>query len=345
MEKPPFYYYKAWWTDEPVLKLTPHWNHKDGEKVTVAVFTNCEEITLFLNGRAIETRRVERFDAPMFEVAFESGVLSVEGKCNGVMLRDEIVTSGEAREVRCTCEWSADSEADIAIYEITAHDENGVFCPLASNEIAITVENGEIVGVGNGDPSSYDYERKNKAEKNEIIPTFNDGNEVYSIPTKRSNALVPRTDGFRFETKTEGYEDDLRIVARFATSHPQDMTKTFVTTRMLAEDYEYIEFERLSGAARVYLNGEFIGDNTRWHGRQTRTSNRPYRFYGDFKKGENEIRVEFKYEPYDLPLVSGEVKIGKLVDEPWHIKLHYGKARVFVKSKTPKQLRMSFNVK
>ena len=26
MEKPPFYYYKAWWTDEPVLKLAPHWN-------------------------------------------------------------------------------------------------------------------------------------------------------------------------------------------------------------------------------------------------------------------------------------------------------------------------------
>ena len=56
MEKPPFWYYKAWWTDEPVLKLTPHWNHKEGERVTMAVFTNCEEITLYINGKAVETK-------------------------------------------------------------------------------------------------------------------------------------------------------------------------------------------------------------------------------------------------------------------------------------------------
>ena len=55
--------------------------------------------------------------------------------------------------------------------------------------------------------------------------------------------------------------------------------------------------------------------------------------------------MEFKYESYDLPLISGEVKIGKQVDAPWEVKLHYGKARVFVKSKAPKKVKISLNVK
>ena len=173
MEKPPFYYYKAWWTDEPVLKLTPHWNHREGEKVTVAVFTNCEEITLSLNGKALETKKVERFDAPQFEIVFEPGVLSVEGTRNGVLLRDELITARETAEVRCASVLEGKNEDEIGIYEINAYDANGVFCPMASEEIEVCVENGSIVGVGNGDPSSFAYEQKPMEENVRFLKCFN----------------------------------------------------------------------------------------------------------------------------------------------------------------------------
>ena len=114
-----------------------------------------------------------------------------------------------------------------------------------------------------------------------------------------------------------------------------------VTTVYDVEDYEYIEFERLGGEVRVYLNGELLGDNVRWYGRQSRTNNRPYRFYGNFKKGGNEIKLVIKYEEYDLPVVSGYVKVAKTVKEPWRVALHYGKARVFVKADTELDLHLN----
>ena len=47
----------------------------------------------------------------------------------------------------------------------------------------------------------------------------------------------------------------------------------------------------------------------------------------------------------DMPLLSGYVKLGKRLDTPWKVKLHYGKARVFVKSKAPKQIKLKVRVK
>jgi len=346
MEKPPFYYYKSWWTDEPVLKLTPHWNHKEGEKVSVVVFTNCEEITLSLNGKVLETRRVERFDAPQFEVEFEPGILSVEGTRNGVLLRDELATSGETAEVRCTSVLEMKKEDEIGIYEINAYDANGVFCPVASDEIEICVENGSIVGVGNGDPSSFEYEQKPMEEDAKFIKCFNIGNAVFWIPTKKENALLKRKDWLELESESVFYDDDFRLIAKPQTSLPKDQTTEFITTIRDVEKYEYVEFERLGGQAKVYLNGEFIGDNIRWHGTQSKNSIRPYRFYGNFRKGANELKIVFVHDTMkDLPLISGYVKIAKRVETPWKVRLHYGKARVFVKSQTPKQLNLVVKVK
>lgn len=346
MEKPPFYYYKAWWTDEPVLKLTPHWNHKIGDTVTVAVFTNCEEITLFLNGRHLETKRVERFDAPLFEVVYEPGVLSVEGTRNGVYLRDELVTSGKTAEVRCVSVLEAENEDEIGIYEINAYDENGIFCPMASEEIEVSVENGSIVGVGNGDPSSMDYERKPPAVREAFLKTFNEGDPVFTIPMKKENVLPKRMDWIMSESEVPFYEDDFRLVAKYKTSLPKDQVTELVASIDDAEGYEYVEFERLGGQAKIYLNGELIGDNIRCYGRQSRNSIRPYRFYADFKEGENELKVVFLHDTMnDLPLMSGYVKLGCRIEEPWSVKLHYGKARVFVKSKMPKQLKLKVKVK
>ncbi len=345
MEKPPFYYYKAWWTDEPVLKLTPHWNHKEGDKVTVAVFTNCEEITLYLNGKMLETKRVERFDAPLFEVKYEPGILSVEGRRNGLLLRDALVTSGETAEVRTVSVLEMKNEDDIGIYEIDAYDANGVFCPLASEGVEVCVENGRIVGVGNGDPSSFAYEQKPEEENVRFLKCFKNKNSVFWVPRKKENSMPDRADWLEMEAKKEYYEDDFRLIANFRTYLPKDQTTELVTTIYDAEGYEYVEFERLGGQAKVYLNGNLIGDNIRWHGRLTKNSNRPYRFYGEFRKGANELKIVFVHDTAnDLPLISGYVKIAKPFQTSWKVRLHYGKARIFVKSKTPKELNLSLEV-
>ncbi|MBP3333498.1 MAG: DUF4982 domain-containing protein [Clostridia bacterium] len=345
MEKPPFYYYKAWWTDESVLKLTPHWNHKEGEEVTLAVFTNCESVSLYLNGRLIETRNIEKFDAPLFTLPYEAGVVSVEGVRNGEILKDSLVTSDETDNLKCDLVLGADSKDDIAIYEINAFDKNGIFCPLADEELELSVENGKIVGVGNGDPAYMDYERKPIEEEVKYIMTFKDQDVALPLAMKKPNHLLNRCDWIELEPNNGSFEDDFRLVATYSSSSPQKQHKELVANICDVEGYEYIEIERLSGRAKVYLNGEFIGDNIRRHGHMGRTSNRPYRFYGNFKKGGNEIRIVFDYEEMnDLPLVSGYVKLAKRVEKPWKIKLHYGKARVFVKTDDQNKLALSAKI-
>lgn len=343
MEKPPFYYYKAWWTDEPVLKLAPHWNHQAGEMVTVGVFTNCEEIALSLNGRVIERRRVERFDAPQFTVSFEPGVLSVEGVRGGRTLRDEMVTSGQTAQVRVTPVLKAKSEADVAIYELNAYDENGAFCPLASEEVEIVIENGCIVGVGNGDPASMDAEQIRPVEQAIVLRSFSLGDGVYTVPPKAPNVLRKRHDWLETEERIEGFEDDYRIVARFGHNLTPPVPQEYTARISCPEAYEYIEFERLGSRTEVFLNGEKIGDTFRIHGRQANNAVRSYRFYRHFAPGENTLRVVALHEESDPPAMSGTVKIGKQVQGPWRVRLHYGKARVFVKSAEPEKtsLRLS----
>lgn len=345
MEKPPFYYYKSWWTNEPVLKIFPHWNHKPGDIVDVFVFTNCEEITLSLNGRVLETRRIERFDAPIFKVHYEPGVLSVTGKHNGDELFDRIVTTGDTANVTCTSVLDINSADDIGIYELNAYDSDGNLVQLADGTVDISVENGEIVGVGNGDPSNMEYERKPYEEKILPITSFETKEGIYYIPEKKGNVKPIRIDTLELEPKQKCYEDDYRLVVMTATSLPKNKETEFTAVISDVADYEYIEFERLGGMAKVYLNGELLGDNIKWYGYQSRTSNRPYRFYCKFKEGENRLSVVCQYGDDDLPLISGTVKLGAVKKTPWQVKLHYGKARVFVKSSTPDLLKINVNRK
>ncbi|MBE6667059.1 MAG: glycoside hydrolase family 2 protein [Ruminococcaceae bacterium] len=345
MEKPPFYYYKAWWTDEPVLKLTPHWNHNEGDTVTMAVFTNCEEITLYINGRAIETKKVERFDAPMFTVEYEAGVISVEGIRNGVTYRDEVKTSDKTAEIRCVPVLVGNSDNDVSVYQFEAYDKNGVLCRLASNMLDITVENGAFVGVGNGDPACLDYEQKLPSEEAVYIRNFNCENGLYSIPLKIENYARRRFDYMECESAVEGFDNDYRNIAKFKDSLSEEREEVYTTTVTNVSEYQYIEFERFGGPTTVYLNGEEIGNNKR-NGRISYASVRPYRFYCDFKEGNNEIKVVSVQDDFTSKPISGYVKIGKTVkDTTWNVRLHYGLARAFVKSATPEKIKITAKIK
>ena len=167
----------------------------------------------------------------------------------------------------------------------------------------------------------------------------------YIIPEKKANFMPSRRDWIELEPKKEGFEDDFRLVATYEILDTQDQKMELVAKLSDLEGYEYIEFERLGGKSHVYLNDELIGTNTRWSGRVHRGSIRPYRFYTNFKKGENVIRIECEYGNDDIPVVSGYVKVGKIANEPWQVKLHYGKARVFVKSNSPKDLELKVKLK
>ena len=153
------------------------------------------------------------------------------------------------------------------------------------------------------------------------------------LPEKEGNVLGKRYDWLLPKKKEEGYEDDYRIVAMYAYSVEKPQTKTFTATIRGAKGYDYIEFERLGGNTEVFLNGERLGDN--FTHRMPRCSldcyNRPYRFYCNFAE-VNELKLVCTYTEADQPVASGYIKIGRIVEaDDWSVRLHYGRARVFVK--------------
>jgi beta-galactosidase len=336
MEKPPFYYYKAWWTDDPVLKLLPAWNAREGDTVTVSTFTNCESVTLILNGRVLGTKTVDRFDAPLWEIPFEAGTLTAEGVKNGTIYRDTLCTAGATAAVTVTPILTAEAEGDIEIYELGGIDRCGIPCRTASELVSVSVKDGTIVGVGNGDPASYDYEVKPMKHTYFDLPLFRFDHGFYPVPAKAPNASLhsawrsPTHPIMIREEKSDLnpiLEDDFRIVALSRNSMTEPETLTFETELTIGTRFDYVEFERLHGEAVVLLDGKEIGNNLRGHLKNAR----PYRFYADLSAGHHTLTVKVSLSDRTRGGISGYCRLGKTADEPWTVRLHYGKARVFVK--------------
>ena len=60
-----YYLYQSQWTKAPMVHVLPHWNWagREGQAIPVMVYTNADEVELFLNGKSLG--RKKRFGEPM----------------------------------------------------------------------------------------------------------------------------------------------------------------------------------------------------------------------------------------------------------------------------------------
>ncbi len=161
-KKDAFYLNKSFFTDEPMIHIVPHWNFAEGERVRVMTHTNCAEAELFLNGRTLGKKKVDKYDMADWYVPFESGTLKMVGYIDGApVCSDEVTTAGEAKKIIITpcTEHVYDASDDAAIFNISVSDEKGFPVPTANNLIKFTAKGGEIIGVGNGDPNSHEPDK------------------------------------------------------------------------------------------------------------------------------------------------------------------------------------------
>ncbi len=105
--KESFYVYQSYWTTAPMLHLYGHswpvrWGQA-GEKRLVRVYSNCDEVELWLNGVSQGVRHRDSQDFPAaglrWDVAFSSGMNSLRavGKKSGRTVSDEITQRYETR--------------------------------------------------------------------------------------------------------------------------------------------------------------------------------------------------------------------------------------------------------
>ncbi|MGB8368181.1 MAG: beta-galactosidase GalA [Limisphaerales bacterium] len=195
-----FYYYQAWWTDKPVLHLLPHWNWpgREGAEIEVRALSNCEEVELFLNGRSLGRKTMERNSHLAWMVPYAPGTLSAKGYNGGkVIAETKVETTGAPAAVQLRPDRStlnADGE-DVSVFTVSATDAQGRVVPVAANSIHFELSGpGKILGVGNGDPGCH--------EPDVFLPQF-------------SGRSVPLNDGWRWKILPDIYDPKL---AEFKTN-------------------------------------------------------------------------------------------------------------------------------
>ena len=166
--KDTFYYYKSWWSAEPVLHLFPHWNFlgKEGEEIPVWVHSNLDEVELFLNGKSLGSQKVPRLGHVEWKVKYEEGAIEARGTKDGrLVLTDKRETTGEPVAIRLTADRSeidADG-ADVAMLTVEVLDKQGRPVPTANNLVSFKVSGeGALIGVGNGDPNCQESDKEPK---------------------------------------------------------------------------------------------------------------------------------------------------------------------------------------
>jgi beta-galactosidase len=159
-----FYFYQAWWTDEPVLHILPHWNWpgKEGQEIEVWVHSNFEAVELFLNGQSLGKKEMPQLSHLEWRVPYQPGKLEARGYKNGKVAATNIVeTTGVPAKLILQTDRksiSADGE-DVAVINVSAVDAQGRFVPTADNLVKFQISGAKIIGVGNGDPSCHESDK------------------------------------------------------------------------------------------------------------------------------------------------------------------------------------------
>lgn len=188
--KPDAYFVKSMFSEEPVVhigiieksggniqwnginvsagKLSENWNREAGEQVSLYIYTNADEVELFLNGKSLGVKKNSndpklRARIKWDNIAYAPGTLVAVAKKNGkVVARHQIETTGEAVALKLVPDaenWHADGK-DLMHVRIYAVDKKGrrvlnMKDAKAFDKLTFTVKgDANIVAVDNGNIAS-----------------------------------------------------------------------------------------------------------------------------------------------------------------------------------------------
>lgn len=167
-EKGPYYLYQSQWSDTPMAHLDPHWTHpgKEGVVMPVVVYTNLDEVELFLNGESLGSKVMGDEMQLVWKVPYESGVIKAVARgAGGEEAFSERRTASEPQTVKLTADRSAllaDGQS-VAHITIDIVDEFGIRVPSGDHRLKVAVQGAAtLLGLENGDV----YDLQNVKEDN-----------------------------------------------------------------------------------------------------------------------------------------------------------------------------------
>jgi beta-galactosidase len=169
------YQRKSWWSNAPMLYVMrkqgnagagewiSDWSPTDidtYDEAQIQVFSNCDEVELFLNGKSIgsKMRPDDNASPRIWTTTFQKGTLKAVAKNNGqVVAEQELKTTGPPAKIMLSVDKSnlENNWEDVVYVTATVTDENGDPCLNADNKIKFDVSGpGMIAAVDNGDVNS-----------------------------------------------------------------------------------------------------------------------------------------------------------------------------------------------
>ena len=143
--------------------LFADWTPKDlgPHQENAEVYSNCEEVELFLNGKSLGSKTKPANDSPRnWMVNFEAGTLKAVGKNGGKIVAEfELKTAGKPARIvlsadknKVAYDWN-----DVVHIRATVVDANGVIVPSANDQINFVASgSGVIAAVDSGDNADHD---------------------------------------------------------------------------------------------------------------------------------------------------------------------------------------------
>jgi beta-galactosidase len=137
-----------------------NWKGNEGKPLEVSVYSSCEQVELFLNGKSLgkkPTNRSTKFMAS-WQVPYDPGVLKAVGlKGKKTVNSSQLTTAGEVSKITMKADRQtikADNQ-DLSYVTVELTDAASVLSPVAENLISFEIEGpGTIIAVGNANPMS-----------------------------------------------------------------------------------------------------------------------------------------------------------------------------------------------
>jgi beta-galactosidase len=173
-EKDLYYLYQSQWTTKPMVHILPHWTHptlKIGTEIPVWVYSNCEEVELFLNGESLGKQIPGKSWDKMqcqWMVPYQAGEIKALAYSGGVVVVKETIQTADAPakiKLSVDGEMLTNKANDIVQVRVTSTDVKGEFYPYGENRTWFHVlGSGKIRALDNGSPIDTEkhYEATNR---------------------------------------------------------------------------------------------------------------------------------------------------------------------------------------
>ena len=152
VEKKPGAWEQALWGWHDV---NAHWNYNNNDRIVVEVYSNCEEVELFLNNTSLGVKKLNDFEDRIYKwaVPFQKGTLTAKGKRNNELIETTLITVQEPNTIELSVdktELRADGY-DVAHIVAQLVDKDGNPVKNTNREITFMVDGDvKILGVDNG---------------------------------------------------------------------------------------------------------------------------------------------------------------------------------------------------